>query len=289
MENSPSKFRDSPSSARVSSAHGSSRGGALRNIELYLSGDEDAGVSRARSSRPISAAMNESGASRRTRVAAEAEEDGPEAGATPQLGAEATIRYLKAKLAVADEELGEAQEAHAGAAGRVRELERRNRELEESAARANKASEALRVKADKLSKQLADKGKLADGLERQLAAAAKEREGLEKAQREQAVGAGAKDVRLNRALEEVEKYKRLLSDARGKEGEGTEQVRRQLDAALAEKKRLAKQKAELLAGFKKQMRLIDVLKRQVINVQAAKMLALTEQDFTRALEIGEQI
>jgi len=87
----------------------------------------------------------------------------------------------------------------------------------------------------------------------------------------------------------VEKYKRLLSDARGKEGEGTEQVRRQLDAALLEKKRLAKQKAELLAGFKKQMRLIDVLKRQVIHLQAAKMLALTEQDFTRALEIGEQI
>ena len=40
-------------------------------------------------------------------------------------------------------------------------------------------------------------------------------------------------------------------------------ARKQLDAAMAEKKKLVKQKSELIVGFKNQMKLIDVLKRQV--------------------------
>ena len=40
---------------------------------------------------------------------------------------------------------------------------------------------------------------------------------------------------------------------------------------------------------KTQLKLIDVLKRQVIHLQAAKLLDISEKDFTRALEIGEQI
>ena len=39
--------------------------------------------------------------------------------------------------------------------------------------------------------------------------------------------------------------------------------RRQADQALAEKKKLVKHKNELINGFKNQMKLIDVLKRQV--------------------------
>lgn len=73
---------------------------------------------------------------------------------------------------------------------------------------------------------------------------------------------------------------------------------------------LKKQKAELILGFKKQLRLIDVLKRQKVranmhiqfrvfhrficfsalsqmHLEAARLLSFTEEEFVKALDWGK--
>lgn len=87
--------------------------------------------------------------------------------------------------------------------------------------------------------------------------------------------------------------------------------RREHAKLVADNKSLAQQKDDLLQGFRKQMKLIDVLRRQKVRVcswhvttlahplllggcrqlhmEAAKVLSFTEAEFMKALEWGDTV
>lgn len=74
----------------------------------------------------------------------------------------------------------------------------------------------------------------------------------------------AKDIRLNRTLEDLEKLKVGFAVKEATMKERVEAGKRTAENLFADNKRLQKQKSELINGFKKQLQLIEVLKHQKV-------------------------
>ena len=68
-----------------------------------------------------------------------------------------------------------------------------------------------------------------------------------------------------------------------------ENIRRDMEKLVDDNRKLEKQRNELLQAFKKQMKLIDVLKRQKMHIESARLLAFTEDEFVKTLELGDKI
>ncbi|XP_052785376.1 testis-expressed protein 9-like [Mya arenaria] len=206
--------------------------------------------------------------------------------AAHDIGAEAQIRFLKAKLRVMQEEMdrlaqdiNKKEEETSGYSVRVKELE-------EERGRLTRTGAAQTAQIDKYKTIADDSRAKADSLETQLIATKKELDGMKRTQKQAATTQGATEVRLNRALEEIERLKEQLSRAKTSSRESSDSEKRRVDQLVADNKRLEKQKNELMAGFKKQLKLIDILKRQKMHIEAAKMLSFSEEEFVKALEWG---
>ncbi|CAH3103780.1 unnamed protein product [Pocillopora meandrina] len=203
-----------------------------------------------------------------------------------EMGSEATIRFLKAKLRVMQEELDRVVEECNKKDEKKSTIEKKVKELTEEQGRLQKTNQGLQSQIDKYKKLYDDCKHKNDGLEQQLVSLRKDLDSIQREQKQSASNKNVTEVRLNRALEEAEKYKTALQKAKSQSKDSGEQDRKRIDQLLAENKRLEKQKNELMAGFKKQMKLIDVLKRQKMHIEAAKLLQFSEEEFVKALDWG---
>lgn len=202
------------------------------------------------------------------------------------MGAEATIRFLKAKLRVLQEELDRVVAESNNKDEKSSAVERKVKELTEEQGRLQKTNQGLQSQIDKYKKLYDECKHKNEGLEQQLVALRKDLDSIQRDQKQSASNKNVTEVRLNRALEEAEKYKTALKKEKTQSKDTGEQDRKRIEQLLAENKRLEKQKNELMTGFKKQMKLIDVLKRQKMHIEAAKLLQFSEEEFVKALDWG---
>jgi hypothetical protein len=241
------------------------------------------------------------------------------------------VQVLERDLTVARKDLSNRN-------GELLEVRTAFQELKTDRCSTGKTSKVLENQVMRLQKQVDElKGKLAakDTALKQLNDDAGNRE---RDQRAMDTDLKARNGRLNRALEEVQRYRSLLEEAKVRPwqccviilwplplpvcfqagetslacidherlrdlvwpplSEAVDSSRRTLQVSqknqhsvaqgdyqrlVEQKAKLEKQKAELLAGFKKQMKLIDVLRRQKVHIETARALQLTEQDFLNAI------
>ena len=103
-------------------------------------------------------------------------------------------------------------------------------------------------------------------LREQLAAAQRDSHGLAKASRAVESSSSALEARLTRATEDAERCRAQLQSERAEAADREKDLKGRCEALSIQLKRAERQRGELLTAFKKQMRLIDVLKRQRIHV-----------------------
>ncbi|XP_043533415.1 testis-expressed protein 9 isoform X2 [Chiloscyllium plagiosum] len=203
-----------------------------------------------------------------------------------EMGTEAQIRFLKAKLRVMQEELDRLAHEYNKKDDENNALRNQIKEIEEERNKLQKTTSIQQTQIDKY-KSLADEAhRKSDGLQQQVTSLQKELDNQKRTQKQAATNHSATEVRLNRALEEAEKYKTELNKLKQNNKDTTNQEKLTIEQLKTENKKLEKQKTELMTGFKKQMKLIDILKRQKMHMEAAKMLSFTEEEFIKALEWG---
>nr|XP_019587880.1 PREDICTED: testis-expressed sequence 9 protein isoform X2 [Rhinolophus sinicus] len=207
-------------------------------------------------------------------------------GVNKDIGTEAQIRFLKAKLRVMQEELDNVVCECNKKEGEIQDLKSQIKNFGEDCVRQQRTINLQQSQTEKYKTLFEEANKKCDGLQQQLSSVERELENKRRLQKQAATSQSATDVRLNRALEEAEKYKLELSKLRQNYKDIANEEHKKIEALKSENKKLEKQKGELMIGFKKQLKLIDVLKRQKMHIEASKMLSFTEEEFMKALDWG---
>lgn len=149
--------------------------------------------------------------------------------------------------------------------------------------------EMLNKNFEKMKKQYQETQLKNQQLEKTITDLSKELASLTNTQKKSDKDVTAREAKINKLIDEVERYKEQIKSLRSNEGENNDRNRKDLDRLSQENKKLERQKNELLTAFRKQLKLIDILKRQKAHLESARLLSFTEEEFMKTLELGDKL
>lgn len=200
------------------------------------------------------------------------------------VGNNAIVTLLKAKIDMLYKELRAMQLEYNKKCDYSKELEMKNKKLDNIQVKLHNQIGTLNDTITKLENTNSDAVSNCQALSNENVSFKKELEGLKKEINILNQQSNNYDVRLNRSLESNEKLKNALKCRQIEEKELRNSIRKLQEDKRIAIKSLEKQRTELVQAFKKQALLIDNLKKQNMYLMASGQIRLTEEDFTKLLE-----
>ena len=153
----------------------------------------------------------------------------------------------------------------------IRKLDDRVNRSMEDVNRLNKEMKAMIEKNEVLKTQNMDMKRQLGSIEKQKLGAERETTMMTKTNKKFETEMSKKEQRINKLTEDLEKAKLELKSHKYVKGEEKADNGKINERLIQENKKLEKQRNELLQGFKKQLKLIEILKRQKVHLEAATM------------------
>ncbi|RNA31481.1 testis-expressed sequence 9 [Brachionus plicatilis] len=204
--------------------------------------------------------------------------------AANEMSNEAQIRFFKAKLKVLQEEVEKYGTELAKKDEENFKLAQRCKELEEERVKQLRISNSHQTQMEKYKKSNDEAQQKIGQLETQMKLVKNENEQLKRDSKKGGQDMQHLELRLNRSLEEIEKLKLELNKQMNAKKNLNEQDKGRIESLQNENKKLNKQKLELIQAFKRQIKLIDNLKKQKMHLEASRLLQFCEQEFISALD-----
>lgn len=200
---------------------------------------------------------------------------------------ETAERLTKAKLRVLTKQVQEELEARKKVEEHARDLQRQlKQERDENKSLRGRIStmESELKRNSKRNSDVAAAEGSTEALAQEVFVLKKDLEAAQRIVKQGETASKTKDGQIKRAAETIARLKQQLKDAQSQHEQSTSGDKARLIHAEERIKVLEKQRADLIDGFRKQLKLIDILKRQKVHIEAARLLAFTEDEFMKTLD-----
>ncbi|XP_054721587.1 testis-expressed protein 9-like [Uloborus diversus] len=199
---------------------------------------------------------------------------------------EVTVQFLNAQVRSLKEELETLIRECVDKDEMIILLEQRLKDTEIDRTKLQRDNSNKEQQIEKLQKALDETKDKCDRMKKELSFVNKETDILKQGQRQAASIKSNLETKLARSLEENERIKGDLRQAKQNSKEAQENYQRKMEELTTENRRIDKQNSELHNAIKKQMQLINNLKRQKMHVEAATAVQFSEEEFMKALDRG---
>jgi hypothetical protein len=200
----------------------------------------------------------------------------------PRMPTEGRERFLKARCRVMQDEINRLQKELQNSNEKFHSHRRKNQEKDEHINRIEKQNEKQRKELDKA--RLVIEKETSKAAESEKRFRELKREFDETRIKNKKTKNNQNDVRLQRALDEIQKHKNELAEALRKNREIGEIKKSEFTEIEKEKNKSKKINSELKTIIQKQSKLVEVLRKKCAHLEAARVLEFTEQEFMKTLD-----